>query len=245
MPTMQSESTPRRADAPFIWERQARPVMDAIAVAGRRPARAVVVGNAGSGKSTMLRELHRLLADHTRRREPAGRLRGRRAHSAGRTCCWSTTSTSSTPRRSSSCVPVPRTRTPRSWSRAGRGRASEALTAHRPEPGAEPAGDRARARLAVGRADVSERRRPGHLELVRGSHPGIHRRRLMARLRGACSARRARLRRRQRAPRCHPRHRGADRPPARHDPRAAAPRDRGAVRGRRCERPARSPRRTT
>ncbi len=55
-----------RTDAPYIWERQARPVMDAIAFASEDgPTRAVVVGNAGSGKSTMLRELHRLLADHT------------------------------------------------------------------------------------------------------------------------------------------------------------------------------------
>ncbi len=52
------------AEAPFIWERQARPAMESIAAAGALPARAVVVGNAGSGKSTMLRELHRLLLDH-------------------------------------------------------------------------------------------------------------------------------------------------------------------------------------
>ncbi len=67
MPTMQSEKARLvRPGAPFIWERQARPVMEAIAVdSSRGPARAVVVGNAGSGKSTMLRELHRLLAEHT------------------------------------------------------------------------------------------------------------------------------------------------------------------------------------
>jgi DNA-binding CsgD family transcriptional regulator/energy-coupling factor transporter ATP-binding protein EcfA2 len=67
MPTTQSDraSVPR-TDAPYIWERQARPVMEAIAFASDSgPARAVVMGNAGSGKSTMLRELHRLLADHT------------------------------------------------------------------------------------------------------------------------------------------------------------------------------------
>ena len=67
MPTTQSDraSVPR-TDAPYIWERQARPVMDAIAFASDSgPARAVVMGNAGSGKSTMLRELHRLLADHS------------------------------------------------------------------------------------------------------------------------------------------------------------------------------------
>ena len=54
-----------RADPPYIWERQARPVMDAIAAPDAGPPRAVVVGNAGSGKSTMLRELHRLLADQS------------------------------------------------------------------------------------------------------------------------------------------------------------------------------------
>lgn len=54
-----------RTDGLYIWERQARPVMDAIAAPDAGPARAVVVGNAGSGKSTMLRELHRLLADQS------------------------------------------------------------------------------------------------------------------------------------------------------------------------------------
>lgn len=67
MPMMQSDrAVLAGADAPYIWERQARPVMEAIAVASDSgPTRAVVVGNAGSGKSTMLRELHRLLADRT------------------------------------------------------------------------------------------------------------------------------------------------------------------------------------
>ena len=37
--------------------------MDAIAAPDAAPARAAVVGNAGSGKSTMLRELHRMLED--------------------------------------------------------------------------------------------------------------------------------------------------------------------------------------
>jgi DNA-binding CsgD family transcriptional regulator/energy-coupling factor transporter ATP-binding protein EcfA2 len=55
-----------RASASFIWERQARPVMDAIAFDSHfGPARAVVMGNAGSGKSTVIRELHRLLSDHS------------------------------------------------------------------------------------------------------------------------------------------------------------------------------------
>ncbi|WP_314508030.1 LuxR C-terminal-related transcriptional regulator [uncultured Microbacterium sp.] len=58
-------SGPVRADNLFIWERQGRPVMDAIAAPDAGPARAVVVGNAGSGKSTMLRELHRLLEDNS------------------------------------------------------------------------------------------------------------------------------------------------------------------------------------
>lgn len=61
-----STSSVPRTRAPHIWERQARPVLDAIAAASDlEPTRAVVVGNAGSGKSTMLRELHRLLADRT------------------------------------------------------------------------------------------------------------------------------------------------------------------------------------
>jgi DNA-binding CsgD family transcriptional regulator/energy-coupling factor transporter ATP-binding protein EcfA2 len=58
-------SASSRADNLFIWERQGRPVMDAIAAPDAGPARAVVVGNAGSGKSTMLRELHRLLEDNS------------------------------------------------------------------------------------------------------------------------------------------------------------------------------------
>ena len=66
MTTIQTEtSTTPRADALYIWERQARPVMDAIVAPDAGPARAVVMGNAGSGKSTVLRELHRLLADHS------------------------------------------------------------------------------------------------------------------------------------------------------------------------------------
>ena len=64
MTTIQTETaTAPRADGLYIWERQARPVMDAIAAPDAGPARAVVMGNAGSGKSTVLRELHRLLAD--------------------------------------------------------------------------------------------------------------------------------------------------------------------------------------
>src|SRR6187431_575138 len=64
MTTIQTETaTAPRVDGLYIWERQARPVMDAIAAPDAGPARAVVMGNAGSGKSTVLRELHRLLAD--------------------------------------------------------------------------------------------------------------------------------------------------------------------------------------
>jgi DNA-binding CsgD family transcriptional regulator len=67
MPTLQTDTAVgHRAEELYIWERQARPVMDAIASASDiGPARAVVMGNAGSGKSTVLRELHRLLADRT------------------------------------------------------------------------------------------------------------------------------------------------------------------------------------
>ena len=66
MTTIQTETaTAPRADGLYIWERQARPVMDAIAAPDAGPARAVVMGNAGSGKSTVLRELHRLLADQS------------------------------------------------------------------------------------------------------------------------------------------------------------------------------------
>lgn len=52
---------------PLVWERQLRPAVDAIAVAPwAGSARAMVVGNAGSGKSTMLRHLHRILAEDGR-----------------------------------------------------------------------------------------------------------------------------------------------------------------------------------
>jgi DNA-binding CsgD family transcriptional regulator/energy-coupling factor transporter ATP-binding protein EcfA2 len=62
----QSTSSVPRPHAPHLWERQARPVLEAIAAASDlEPTRVVVVGNAGSGKSTMLRELHRILADRT------------------------------------------------------------------------------------------------------------------------------------------------------------------------------------
>ncbi|HET6672744.1 MAG TPA: LuxR C-terminal-related transcriptional regulator [Agromyces sp.] len=50
----------------FVWERQMRPAVDAIVAPGIRPTRAMVVGNAGSGKSTVLRHLQRKLAEHDR-----------------------------------------------------------------------------------------------------------------------------------------------------------------------------------
>lgn len=53
-------------DPSFVWERQMRPAVDAIATPGVGPTRAMVVGNAGSGKSTVLRHLHRRLAEHDR-----------------------------------------------------------------------------------------------------------------------------------------------------------------------------------
>ncbi|MBF0673084.1 MAG: helix-turn-helix transcriptional regulator [Salinibacterium sp.] len=45
---------------PFVWERHIRPALDAVA-APAALARAYVVGNAGSGKSSTLRHLHQLL----------------------------------------------------------------------------------------------------------------------------------------------------------------------------------------
>ncbi|MFC9559785.1 LuxR C-terminal-related transcriptional regulator [Agromyces sp. NPDC056965] len=51
---------------PFAWERQLRPAVDAIAAPWAGSARVMVVGNAGSGKSTALRHLHRMLADDDR-----------------------------------------------------------------------------------------------------------------------------------------------------------------------------------
>lgn len=50
-------------DGRYIWERQARPALQSIVQSGAG-ARALIVGNAGSGKSTMLRALHRLLAEN-------------------------------------------------------------------------------------------------------------------------------------------------------------------------------------
>ena len=47
-------------DDPFLWDRQARPAIDAM-LAQSAPPRALVVGNAGSGKSTTLRRLQAVL----------------------------------------------------------------------------------------------------------------------------------------------------------------------------------------
>ena len=60
MATTNSTIAPDRS-AFYIWERQARPAIEAIA-ADTGPVRALIVGNAGSGKSTTLRELQRLLS---------------------------------------------------------------------------------------------------------------------------------------------------------------------------------------
>ncbi|WP_157007335.1 LuxR C-terminal-related transcriptional regulator [Agromyces laixinhei] len=49
-------------EPPFVWERQVRPAVDAIVAPWAEFPRAIVVGNAGSGKSTVLRHLHRKLA---------------------------------------------------------------------------------------------------------------------------------------------------------------------------------------
>jgi DNA-binding CsgD family transcriptional regulator len=67
MTVLQVSRTPLPGTHPsFVWERQMRPAVDAIATPGVGPARAMVVGNAGSGKSTVLRHLHRKLAEHDR-----------------------------------------------------------------------------------------------------------------------------------------------------------------------------------
>lgn len=61
-----SSTAPPASAAPFAWERQLRPAVDAIVSPWAGSARAMVVGNAGSGKSTVLRHLHRMLADDDR-----------------------------------------------------------------------------------------------------------------------------------------------------------------------------------
>lgn len=52
--------------ASFIWERQLRPALDAITDQPDAPTRALLVGNAGSGKSASLRRLHSVLLEEGR-----------------------------------------------------------------------------------------------------------------------------------------------------------------------------------
>lgn len=53
-------------DDSFIWERQLRPVLDAIIDQPHAPPRALLVGNAGSGKSASLRRLRDVLLEEGR-----------------------------------------------------------------------------------------------------------------------------------------------------------------------------------
>ncbi|MFD4420537.1 LuxR C-terminal-related transcriptional regulator [Agromyces sp. NPDC058484] len=67
MTVLQVSRTPLPETEPsFVWERQMRPAVDSIVAPGVGPTRAMVVGNAGSGKSTVLRHLHRKLAEYDR-----------------------------------------------------------------------------------------------------------------------------------------------------------------------------------
>jgi DNA-binding CsgD family transcriptional regulator/energy-coupling factor transporter ATP-binding protein EcfA2 len=50
----------------YVWERQTRPAVEAIAARGEDSTRALLVGSAGSGKSMTLRRLHRLLLERKR-----------------------------------------------------------------------------------------------------------------------------------------------------------------------------------
>lgn len=58
-----SRRSPQPDIAPFVWAHQIRSAVDAVTSA---TPRTVVVGNAGSGKSSTLRHLHSLLVDHDR-----------------------------------------------------------------------------------------------------------------------------------------------------------------------------------
>ena len=53
-------------DPSYVWERQTQPAVEAIAARREGAARALLVGNAGSGKSITLRRLHRLLLERER-----------------------------------------------------------------------------------------------------------------------------------------------------------------------------------
>ena len=226
----------------YIWERQARPVMDAIAAPDAGPARAVVMGNAGSGKSTVLRELHRLLADQSTHvslltdatdvsRVPHSHvLLVDDLHLLGIDQVESLRARSEDPNASLVVASRP---WPRVDALTG---ITRSLERSRPAIVLGP-------RVALGRADLPQRRRPVHLELVRRSRARVHRWSVVARLRGPRAARRARLRRRRRSPRRHAGRRRADRPPPRHHSRPAAARDRAALREFRSARP--SPHRST
>ncbi len=54
------------AEPAFVWARQTQPALESIVAPDGSSARALLVGNAGSGKSTTLRRLHRLLVDRKR-----------------------------------------------------------------------------------------------------------------------------------------------------------------------------------
>lgn len=66
MPVPSSSTLPSTA-SPFLWERQTRAAFDAIVVPAGSPVRALLIGNAGSGKSCTLRRLQSLLAEQGRR----------------------------------------------------------------------------------------------------------------------------------------------------------------------------------
>ena len=164
------------ADAPFIWERQARPAMESIAAPGASPARA---------RRRRQRRIRQV--DDAARAAPAARSISdtRRRHTRrlpGRLAC------AGFPRAARRRPASPRREAGRAHPHALRGsgcrarRRESPVAAHRradqhhAQPRAEPARDRARTRVALGCADLSRRSRPGDLELVHrppaGSSPG-------------------------------------------------------------------------
>lgn len=56
-------SQARHPGPPFLWDRQLRPAIDSMVAHPASPPRALVVGNAGSGKSSTLRHLHEVLRE--------------------------------------------------------------------------------------------------------------------------------------------------------------------------------------